>query len=69
MLTRVDDAGLGDIAEKLDAEVRLFEDGVRLFECPDTLALGWLANRSARSVTARGPTTTSTSGSRRRTSA
>jgi aminodeoxyfutalosine synthase len=46
MLTRVDDAGLGDIAEKLDAEVRLsFEDGVRLFECPDTLALGWLANR------------------------
>ena len=22
-----------------------FEDGVRLFACPDTLALGWLANR------------------------
>ena len=31
---------------KLDAGDRLaFEDGVRLFNCPDTLALGWLANR------------------------
>jgi aminodeoxyfutalosine synthase len=39
-------AGLADIADKLEAGVRLsFEDGVRLFECPDLLALGWLANR------------------------
>jgi len=38
--------GLGDISEKLSSGERLsFEDGVRLFECPDLLALGWLANR------------------------
>jgi aminodeoxyfutalosine synthase len=38
--------GLGGIAGKLDGGVRLdFEDGVRLFECPDLLAVGWLANR------------------------
>jgi aminodeoxyfutalosine synthase len=44
--TRVHAAGLSDIAEKLDASERLtFDDGVRLFECPDLLALGWLANR------------------------
>jgi aminodeoxyfutalosine synthase len=44
--TRVRIAGLSDIAEKLDASERLtFDDGVRLFECPDLLALGWLANR------------------------
>src|SRR3954449_10562543 len=43
---RVHAAGLSDIAEKLDASERLsFDDGVRLFECPDLLALGWLANR------------------------
>jgi aminodeoxyfutalosine synthase len=43
---RVLAAGLSDIAEKLDASERLtFEDGVRLFACPDLLALGWLANR------------------------
>jgi aminodeoxyfutalosine synthase len=42
----VNSAGLGDIAAKVEAGVRLsFEDGVRLFACPDTLALGWLANR------------------------
>ena len=46
MLKRIYDAGLGDIAEKLDAGARLsFDEGVRLFDCPDTLALGWLANR------------------------
>src|SRR5512145_3369256 len=45
-MTRVAAAGLGDIAERLDGGGRLdFEDGVRLFECPDLLALGWLANR------------------------
>lgn len=46
MLNRVRGAGLGDIADKLDAGERLsFDDGVSLFRCPDTLALGWLANR------------------------
>src|SRR5882672_10145745 len=39
-------AGLSDIAAKLDAGERLsFDDGVRLFACPDLLAVGWLANR------------------------
>jgi aminodeoxyfutalosine synthase len=46
MLRRVADAGLLDIAEKLDARERLtFEDGERLFVAPDLLAVGWLANR------------------------
>src|ERR1700752_2157429 len=39
-------AGLADIADKLDAGARLdLADGVRLFESPDLLAVGWLANR------------------------
>jgi aminodeoxyfutalosine synthase len=43
---RVDAAGLADIAEKIVAGTRLdLLDGVRLFETPDLLALGWLANR------------------------
>ncbi|PYR43059.1 MAG: aminofutalosine synthase MqnE, partial [Acidobacteria bacterium] len=43
---RIAAAGLADIAAKLDAAVRLdFDDGVRLFESPDLLAVGWLANR------------------------
>jgi aminodeoxyfutalosine synthase len=46
VLNRVERAGLGDIAAKLDIGVRLsMDEGVRLFACPDTLALGWLANR------------------------
>jgi aminodeoxyfutalosine synthase len=46
MLSRLRDAGLLGIAERLDAGDRLrLEDGVRLFESPDLLALGWLANR------------------------
>src|SRR5260370_23049391 len=46
VLSRVSAAGLSDITEKLDAGVRLeLEDGVRLFECPDLLAVGALANR------------------------
>jgi aminodeoxyfutalosine synthase len=44
--TRLASLGLGGISEKLDAGERLtFDDGVRLFECEDLLALGWLANR------------------------
>jgi aminodeoxyfutalosine synthase len=43
---RLSSAGLLDISDKLAAGVRLtLEDGVRLFECPDLLALGALANR------------------------
>jgi aminodeoxyfutalosine synthase len=39
-------SGLADIADKLDAGVRLsFEDGVRLFACPDLQLVGALANR------------------------
>ena len=39
-------AGLSDIDEKLAAGLRLdLADGVRLFESPDLLAVGWLANR------------------------
>ena len=44
--TRIHTAGIADIADKLAAGQRLsFEDGVRLFECPDLLAVGGLANR------------------------
>jgi aminodeoxyfutalosine synthase len=43
---RLADAGLSDINTKLEAGRRLsLADGVRLFECPDLLAVGWLANR------------------------
>jgi aminodeoxyfutalosine synthase len=46
MLSRLKDLRLSDIADKLDAGERLsLDDGVRLFACPDLLALGWLANR------------------------
>ena len=46
MQKRIAELGLAEIAGKLHAGERLaFEDGVRLFECPDLLALGWLANR------------------------
>ncbi len=39
-------AGLADIDEKLRSSERLtLEDGVRLFESPDLLAVGYLANR------------------------
>jgi aminodeoxyfutalosine synthase len=42
---RIRTAGLADIAGKREARERLsFEDGVRLFECPDLLAVGHLAN-------------------------
>jgi aminodeoxyfutalosine synthase len=43
---QVKSAGLSDIAEKLDAGLRLsLEDGVLLFETSDLLSVGWLANR------------------------
>jgi aminodeoxyfutalosine synthase len=43
---RLQRLGLGAIDEKLWNGVRLsMEDGIRLFECPDLLALGWMANR------------------------
>ena len=46
MRDRLHAAGLADIADKVEARQRLtFADGVRLFEAPDLLALGWLANR------------------------
>lgn len=46
MKERLDQGGLADIAAKCAAGERLsFEDGVRLFEAPDLLAVGWLANR------------------------
>jgi len=44
--SRLQAAGLGEIDDKLRAGERLtLEDGVRLFESPDLLAVGWLANR------------------------
>jgi aminodeoxyfutalosine synthase len=46
MRSRLASVRLLDLADKLDAGVRLtLEDGVRLFACPDLLAVGWLANR------------------------
>ena len=46
MQTRLAQSGLSEIADKLDAGIRLeLEDGVRLVECSDLLAVGWLANR------------------------
>ena len=46
MRARLASANLLDISDKLDAGVRLtLEDGVRLFECSDLLAVGFLANR------------------------
>ena len=46
MYQRLSSLGLADITNKLDTGERLsLDDGVRLFQCPDLLALGWLANR------------------------
>ena len=46
MQSRLRTAGLSDIADKLEAGVRLtLDDGVRLFDSPDLLTVGWLANR------------------------
>jgi aminodeoxyfutalosine synthase len=44
--SRLHRSGLADIADKLAEGVRLdLADGIRLFEAPDLLAVGWLANR------------------------
>ena len=46
MKSRLRAAGLADIDDKLQAGERLtLEDGVRLFDVSDLLAVGWLANR------------------------
>src|SRR5438105_8471648 len=46
MRARLASADLLDVADKLEAGVRLdLAEGVRLFEAPDLLAVGWLANR------------------------
>src|SRR5690348_640372 len=46
MQSRLRAAGLAEIDDKLTAGIRLtLEDGVRLFDCPDLLAVGYLANR------------------------
>ena len=46
MRTRIESAGLADIDDRLGAGERLdAADGLRLFECPDLLAVGSLANR------------------------
>ena len=43
---RLKAAGLSDISDKLTAGERLtLADGVRLFDAPDLLTVGWLANR------------------------
>ncbi len=45
MDSMVKDAGLGDILDKIRAGERLsFDDGRRLYACPDILAVGYLAN-------------------------
>ena len=46
MHERLATSGLQEVASKLEAGARLsLDDGVRLFECPDLFAVGWLANR------------------------
>jgi aminodeoxyfutalosine synthase len=46
MIARLKSAGLAEIADKVEARERLsFGEGRQLFETPDLLALGWLANR------------------------
>ncbi|MGE0463619.1 MAG: aminofutalosine synthase MqnE [Vicinamibacterales bacterium] len=43
---RLTSAGLAAIADKVEARERLtFDEGRQLFQAPDLLALGWLANR------------------------
>ncbi|OGQ96994.1 MAG: aminofutalosine synthase MqnE [Deltaproteobacteria bacterium RIFOXYD12_FULL_57_12] len=45
MDSHVVQAGLGDLLDKVkDGERLSFDDGVRLYRCPDLLAVGYLAN-------------------------
>jgi aminodeoxyfutalosine synthase len=45
MESLVQEAGLGDILDKIQAGDRIsVADGLRLFQCPDLLAVGYLAN-------------------------
>jgi len=45
MRARIEAAGIADLADKVRAGDRLsLDDGVRLFDCPDLLAVGHLAN-------------------------
>lgn len=45
MKKSIEAAGLGDLLEKVSAGERLsFDDGLRLYRCPDILAVGQLAN-------------------------
>ena len=47
MRSRLASAGLLDIHDKLETGVRLdLRDGIRLFDCPELLTVGWLANRA-----------------------
>jgi len=46
LTSRLEALGLADIADRLQSSQRLtLDDGVRLFQCPDLHAVGWLANR------------------------
>ncbi|MCS5690365.1 MAG: aminofutalosine synthase MqnE [Acidimicrobiales bacterium] len=46
MRLRLEASRLLDVADRLEAGERLsFDEGMRLFEAPDLLAVGWLANR------------------------
>lgn len=45
MIKHIKQAGLADIHEKIIASERLsFEDGLKLYQCPDILSIGYLAN-------------------------
>jgi aminodeoxyfutalosine synthase len=44
--SRLAASGLSEISDRLEAGERLsLDDGVRLFDAPDLLTVGWLANR------------------------
>jgi len=46
LTSRLEALGLADIADRLQSSQRLtLDDGVRLFQCPDLHAVGWLANQ------------------------